>query len=111
MAGGRPVAEGVEELRAGPNMPEITPGALKRLIAIDAALASPEGLSRPRMARRLRVAYKTVQRDHELLRAVTGDPGVYQKAADGTYWWWYSDHRRRVFARWLSRRKKPKRPK
>jgi hypothetical protein len=62
------------------------------------------------MAKRLRVAYKTVQRDHELLRAVTGDPGVYQKADDGTYWWWYSDRRRRVFARWLSQRKKRKRP-
>jgi hypothetical protein len=105
------IAEHVQELRAGPNVPEITPRALRRLIAIDEALASPEGLSRPRMAKQLRVAYKTVQRDHGLLRSVTGDPGVYQKADDGTYWWWHSDRRRRVFARWLSQRKKRKSPK
>jgi len=86
-------------------MPEITPYGLQRLIAVDAALASPDGLCRTAMADRLGVAYKTIQRDHELLRALTGDPGVYQQADDGTYWWWYSDRRRRVFAQWLSRRK------
>ena len=92
-------------------MPEITPDGLERLIAVDATLASPDGLCRKAMANRLGVAYKTIQRDHELLRSLTGDPGVYQQAADGTYWWWYSDRRRRVFARCLSRRKGRKRPK
>ena len=81
-------------------MPEVTPGMLKPLVAVDAALAT-DGLNRRAMARRCRVSTKTIQRDHELLRAVTGDRGVYAQTDDG-FFWWYSDRRRRVFARWLS---------
>ena len=80
-------------------MPEITPATLQRLVAIDEAL-SKEGLHRGEMAKRLGVSNRTIQRDQELLRAVTGDDGVL----DSDYRWYYSDRRRRVFTRWVARR-------
>jgi hypothetical protein len=86
-------------------MPRTTTEGLRRLIAVDAALAG-KGLCRTVLAENWRVSHRTIQRDHELLRAITGDPGVYQQAEDGTYLWWYSDRRRRVFTRWMTKRNK-----
>ena len=75
---------------------------LQRLVAIDAALASAGGMQRAELAEQLGVSYKTIQRDHELLRSLTGDNCVYSRPEDtGFYIWWYSDRRRRVFRQWL----------
>ena len=80
---------------------------LDRLIAVDAALAG-SGLNRRAMARRFRVSPKTIQRDHELLRAVTGDMGLYSQTADGVLHW-YTHHQRRVFTRWVTDRRRNRR--
>jgi peptidoglycan/xylan/chitin deacetylase (PgdA/CDA1 family) len=67
------------------------------------------------MADRFHVHVKTIQRDHDLLRAVTGDRGVCRRAEEGSYRrrhskprWRYSKPRRRVFCRWLEAKATPR---
>ena len=77
---------------------------LKRLAAMDAALAG-DGLRRTEMAERFGVSHKTIARDHEVLRLISGDDGVYARDRDdGHYRWWYADRRHRVFSARIVRR-------
>jgi predicted ArsR family transcriptional regulator len=87
-------------------MTNATLDSLRRLIAIDAALASRDGLHVGDMARTLDVTTRTLRREMDVLREMVG-PTVERTAdADNqigrTRRHWYADRRRRLFAPWLS---------
>lgn len=78
---------------------------VRRLQALDAALASPDGLHIPTAAREHGVSAKTIQRDLSLLREL-GHPHRQERViGDGPgnhgaeHRHWYADRRRRLFAR------------
>jgi len=72
------------------------PGSLTRL-----ALKSDSGASGG-MRRWVGCSPKSIQRDHEALRALVGDMGLIAYDELGRAFHWYSDRRRQVFSRWLS---------
>lgn len=80
--------------------------ALRRLIAIDAALSSRDGAHVGDLAERFGVDPKTIRREFALLRDLVGPTEDRMVAADnvpGRSWrHYYLDRRRQLFARWLS---------
>lgn len=81
------------------------PQLLARFIAIDAALASRDGLHLGEMAGRLGISIKSVRRDLASLAAL--NPVVCRQVSAAnrsrhSHRHWYSN-RRRVFAAWLDR--------
>jgi hypothetical protein len=82
---------------------------LKRLMAVDAALAG-DGFVPRELAKKLGVSRRTILRDRELLITLSGDNGVYiSYPEDGHYRWWYSDPKHRVFSEWVARKMTRKR--
>lgn len=79
---------------------------LRRLIAVDAALASPEGLHIGTLAAEFNVDQKTIRRDVAALAEIVG-PTVHRQvetadnAVGRTVRHWHQDRRRRMFSPWL----------
>jgi hypothetical protein len=91
--------------------PQDPPGVrqLRRLIAVDAAQGG-DGLHRANLARHFGVSHRTISRDHDLLRAVSGDAGLCARNPEtGEYWWVYENAANRVFNERLTAKPKRKR--
>ncbi len=69
------------------------PEYIRRLMALDTALASCDGMRRSEYAAAWGCGYKTIQRDHEVLRELTGDTCEIDE--DGV--WYYCHRRNRLF--------------
>lgn len=81
--------------------------SIRRMIVIDAALASAAGLHVGEMAARFAVDPKTIRREIDVLRELVGpthhETAPHANGISRTARHWYQDRRRRLFAGWASK--------